>query len=406
MALYQYKGIKSTGKKTSGYVAAHTAREAERNVELLAVREFKIKKLIGSLGGLEFILFKNVSGNKLSKRDQAYFFEQLSFLLKSGLPLFESIDTMSRSTNQNIAKLAVKMKPSITSGLSLDEAMRKTGYFTYDTIAKVAAGRNGGNITSSLDDLAKKLKESVELRTKVISSLTYPCFMVVMLVAVLILMLTVIIPSIGGTIKQLGGEMPQLTVIIMSASDFLVQYGLFIVIALALLIGTHIYFVKNFKPYRYAVHSLIYKLPLAGKLVYKLHLQALVGTMSQLLISGVTEANALAICAKITPNLQLQDAIHKTHAKLTKEGYDLYSSIESTKFFPVDFTQMIMIGSKSGNLTGVLDSIADQYALEVQESLKRITSLVEPIAIILTAVVGGVCVIAMYLPMFSVFEAI
>ena len=97
---------------------------------------------------------------------------------------------------------------------------------------------------------------------------------------------------------------------------------------------------------------------------------------------------------------------NKTHAKLTKEGYDLYSSIESTKFFPVDFTQMIMIGSKSGNLTGVLDSIADQYALEVQESLKRITSLVEPIAIILTAVVGGVCVIAMYLPMFSVFEAI
>lgn len=406
MALYKYKGIKSTGKKTSGYVAAHTAREAERNVELLAVREFKIKKLIGSLGGLEFILFKNVSGNKLSKRDQAYFFEQLSFLLKSGLPLFESIDTMSRSTNQNIAKLATKMKPSITSGLSLDEAMRKTGCFTYDTIAKVTAGRNGGNITSSLDDLAKKLKESVELRTKVISSLTYPCFMVVMLIAVLILMLTVIIPSIGGTIKQLGGEMPQLTVIIMSASDFLVQYGLFIVIALALLIGTHIYFVKNLKPYRYAVHSLIYKLPLAGKLIYKLHLQALVGTMSQLLVSGVTEANALAVCAKITPNVRLQDAIYKTHAKLTKEGYDLYSSIESTKFFPVDFTQMIMIGSKSGNLTGVLDSIADQYALEVQESLKRITSLVEPIAIILTTVVGGVCVIAMYLPMFSVFEAI
>lgn len=406
MALYNYKGIRSNGKKVSGYIAAHTEREAERSVELLAVRDFKIKKLLGTMGGLEFILFKDFSGKKLSKRDQAYFFEQLSFLLKSGLSLFESIDTMSKSTNENIARLAVKMKPSITSGLSLDEAMRKTGYFTYDTTAKIQAGRNSGNITPTLDLLAKKLKESLELRSKVISSLTYPCFMILMLIAVLILMLTVIVPSIGETIQQLGGEMPALTLIIIGASNFLVKYGWIIVLGLVCLVGAHIYFVKNIKPYRFFVHNLIYKLPLAGKLVYKLQTQAFVGTLSQLIVSGVTVANALAICTKTISNLKLQDAVQKIYTKITKEGYDLYSAVDSTQFFPIDFTQMIMIGSKSGNLTGVLDSIADQYALEVQESLKRITSLVEPIAIIATAVVGGVCVIAMYLPMFNVFRAI
>ena len=406
MALYGYKGIRSNGKKASGYVAAHTEREAERNVECLAIRDYKIKKLIGSLAGLEFVLFKDFSSKKLSKRDQAYFFEQLSFLLKSGLSLFECIDTMSKSTNEAIAKLAVRMKPSITSGLSLDEAMRKTGLFSYDTTAKIAAGRSSGNITSTLDMLAKKIKESLELRSKVISSLTYPCFMIVMLVAVLILMLVVIVPSIGETIQQLGGEMPALTLAIISASNFVVKYGLLIVLVLIAVIGAHVYFVKNIRSYRFFIHKITYKIPLAGKLVYKLHLQAFAGTMSQLTQSGVTVANALSICTKTISNLKLQDAVQKTYIKVTKEGYDLYSAVESAQFFPIDFTQMIMIGSKSGNLTGVLDSIADQYALEVQESLKRITALVEPLAILATALVGGVCVIAMYLPMFNVFQAI
>ena len=138
----------------------------------------------------------------------------------------------------------------------------------------------------------------------------------------------------------------------------------------------------------------------------KMHLQTLSNTLSQLLSSGVTIANALQICVKTIPNLKMRDAIQKASTRVSQDGYDVYSAFESTKFFPIDFIQMIMIGSSSGNLDGILTSISDQYAKEVEETLKRMTSLVEPIAILLTAVVGGVCVIAMYLPMFNVFEAI
>lgn len=406
MALYSYKGKRGNGKKVSGYVPAHTQKEAERSVERLAVRDFTVKQVFKSLGGLEYVVFKDMSSNKLSLKNQAYFFEQLSFLLKSGLTLFQCVDIMSKSTNVEVAKLTVRLKPSIVSGLSIDEAMRKTGFFTYDTLAKIEAGRSSGSLTDTLDMLAKKIKEQLDLKSKLISSLTYPCFMVAMLVGVLILMLAFIVPSIGETITQLGGEMPALTLAIMGASNFVVKYGLYIILALVVLIGLHIYLMKNIKTYRFNIHSLLYKVPLAGTLLMKVHLQALANTLSQLLSSGVTIANALQICTKTIPNLRLQKAINDAYLKVSQDGYDVHAAFESTNFFPMEFIQMIMIGSKSGNLDGILTSIADQYAKDVEEALKRITSLVEPIAILLTAVIGGVCVIAMYLPMFNVFEAI
>jgi type IV pilus assembly protein PilC len=313
---------------------------------------------------------------------------------------------MSQSSNEEVAKLAVSLKPSIVSGLSIDEAIKKTGLFSYDTIAKIEAGRSSGSLTDTLDSLAAKLKESLELRSKLISSLTYPAFMVVMLIAVLVLMLAVVVPNIGETVKQLGGEMPKLTLAIMAASDFIVAFGLYIVIGLVLLIGTHTFFVKNSVKYRFLVHSFLYRIPLMGKLITKIHLQTLANTLSQLLSSGITIASALQIASKTVSNLKLQEALKKSFQKVSQDGYDVYSALESTKFFPIDFLQMIMIGSHSGNLDGVLDSISDQYSKEVEESMKRITALVEPISIMLTAIIGGVCVIAMYLPMFSVFEAI
>ena len=406
MALYKYKGVKGNGKKTSGYVPAHTDKEAERNVERLAVRNFTIKKVVPSLGGAEFIVFKDIGAKKLAPKNQAYFFEQLSFLLKAGLTLFQCIDIMTQSSNIEVAKLAVQLKPSIVSGLSLDEAMKKTGLFTFDTLAKIEAGRSSGSLTDTLDMIAAKIKKSLELKSKIISSITYPLFMIAMLVAVLVLMLVVIVPSIAETITQLGGEMPVLTVAIITASNFVVDYGLYFLIALVALIGLHIFLMRNISKYRFVIHSFLYKLPIFGSLLMKMHLQTLANTLSQLLVSGVTIANALQICVKTLPNLKMRDAVQKASTRVSQDGYDVFSAFESTKFFPVDFIQMIMIGSNSGSLDGILDSIADQYSKEVEETLKRMTSLIEPISILLTAVVGGVCVVAMYLPMFSVFEAI
>ena len=406
MALYHYKGVQGGGKKVSGYVPAHTDKEAERNVERLAVRNFTIKKILPTMGGAEYVVFKDMGGNKLSKKNQAYFFEQLSFLLRSGLTLFQCIDIMSQSANLDVAKLCVRLKPSIVSGLSLDEALKKTGLFSFDTLAKIEAGRSSGSLPDTLDMIAAKIKHSLELKAKVVSSLTYPAFMVAMLIGVLILMLVVIVPSIAETITQLGGEMPALTVFIINASNVLTKYGLYVLVGLVLIVGLHIYLVRNLTKYKYTMDSIIYKLPLFGNLCMKLNTQALANTLSQLLMSGVTIANALKICVKTIPNLRMREAVETAYKRVSQDGYDVYAAFESTKFFPLDFVQMIMIGSHSGNLDSILTSISDQYAKEVEESMKRMTSLIEPIAIMLTAVVGGVCVIAMYLPMFSVFENI
>lgn len=406
MALYYYSGVRGNGKKVSGLTPAHTEREANKNVEYMAVRDYKLKRVVSSLGNAEYVIFKDISGLKVSPRSQAYFFEQVSFLLNSGFTLFQAIDIMTQSSNIEIAKLSVRIKPLVVSGMSLDEALRKVGVFTQDNLAKIEAGRKSGKITKTLILLAEKIKENLELRSKIISSLTYPIFMVVMLVAVLIVMLGFIVPSISQTITQLGGEMPMLTRIIMTASDFVVKYGIFAAILLILFIGAHIYMMKNIRGYKRAVDGFVYHIPIFGKLIMKMHIQAMSSTLSQLSSSGITLSDSLAITTKTLTNLKLKEAMLKVSSKVSKEGFDLYTAMESVKIFPVDYVQMVMIGSKTGNIEDILDSVSHQYSLEVQESLKRITSLVEPIAILATALVGGVCVIAMYLPMFSVFTAI
>ena len=290
--------------------------------------------------------------------------------------------------------------------MSLDEALRKVGIFSQDNLAKIEAGRKSGKITKTLTILAEKIKERLELKSKVISSLTYPVFMIVMLIGVLIVMLGFIVPSIGETVKQLGGQMPLLTQIIMKMSDFVVKYGIFAAIFIVLLIGAHIYLMRNIRGYKRVIDGFIYYIPIAGKLIMKMHIQTMSSTLSQLSSSGITLSEALTITTKTLTNLKLKEAMQKVTSKVSKEGYDLYTAMESVKVFPIDYVQMVMIGSKTGNIEEILESVSKQYAIDVQESLKRITSLVEPVAILLTALVGGVCVIAMYLPMFSVFTSI
>lgn len=406
MALYYYSGVRGNGKKVSGFTPAHTEKEAHKNIELMAVRDYKLKRIASSLGNAEYVIFKDIGGLKVSPRSQAYFFEQVSYLLNSGFTLFQAIDILTQSSNIEIAKLTVRIKPLVVSGMSLDEALRKVGIFSQDNLAKIEAGRKSGKITKTLTILAEKIKERLELKSKVISSLTYPVFMIVMLIGVLIVMLGFIVPSIGETVKQLGGQMPLLTQIIMKMSDFVVKYGIFAAIFIVLLIGAHIYLMRNIRGYKRVIDGLIYYIPIAGKLIMKMHIQTMSSTLSQLSSSGITLSEALTITTKTLTNLKLKEAMQKVTSKVSKEGYDLYTAMESVKVFPIDYVQMVMIGSKTGNIEEILESVSKQYAIDVQESLKRITSLVEPVAILLTALVGGVCVIAMYLPMFSVFTSI
>lgn len=401
--LYSYVGIKGFDKKVKGRIAAQTELDAKKKLEDLAVHDAELKK-IGSFGNLEFVLYASFGKAKLTQRDMVFFFDQMYYLLRAGMSESECIDTLTLSANENVAKLAFKMRPKIISGVPIDEAMNQTKLFPYDIVAKVEAGRRVSRTKETFLMLSTKLKEEIELKSKIKSSLTYPAFMVVMLVAVLIIMLGFIVPSIGETVREMGGEMPALTLVVIGASDFVVAYGLYILLGIVALVVTHIILMKKVEGYCYRVNALLYKLPAAGKLLIKSNLQSLSSTLSQLLQSGMTIADALEVSAKTVKNLRMREAVKHVLEMVRSGGYDVYVAMQQEEFFPKDYVQIMMIGNKSGDLVSMLDNIAEQYSNEVQESLKRMTSLVEPLAIVATALVGGVCVIAMYLPMFSLFE--
>lgn len=403
--LYSYIGIRGADKKVKGQIAAKDENEAKHKLEGLAVHDAELKP-VADLHGAEYFLFSDMGKAKLKPRDMAYFYEQMSFLQVAGMSLNESVDILTQSSNVDIAKLAFRIRPDVVSGIPIDEALRKTGLFSDDTIAKIAAGRDAGRMSETFSMLAVSLRKKIETKSKVISSLTYPAFMVGMLVIVLIAMLGFVVPSIAETIMSMGVELPLLTQIVMAMSDFIVTYGIFILIGIIILVVIHMTLKKRVDRYRYVMHKFQYKMPLLGKMLLKMHIQDLSETLAQLLHSGITIADALSITARTVKNDCMREALTETWQKVALSGYDIFAAMKEVGFFPGDYVQMVMIGSKAGNLESLLDNVSKQYSLEVEENLKRVTSLIEPLAIVGVALIGGVIIISLYLPMFSIFEAL
>ena len=419
MPIFEYKALTSSGKTKKGIVDADTARDARSKLrndhmhvtEMWEVADKKSKKdksvskktrslpaKKGKPGGLlskEIELFQP----KISTRDLATFTRQFSTLLRSGIQLADALNALvEQCADPHLERVLRNVKEEITSGNNLAEAMAKHPRFFSDLyVNMVRAGEASGRLDVVLTRIADYLQKQASLKGKVLAAITYPAIMVIVGMAVVIFLMSYVVPRITQILKDRGQPLPFITEILMTASDFTKAYWIYVL--LAMVIGG--FFLKSLigtDAGRLKFDALLLRLPIFGTLFSKQAISRFALTFSTLLKSGLPALDSLKIVALVVNNAKLTQVINNIHARII-EGADIATPIRKSKVFPPMVGYMVSVGEQSGQLEEILDRIAESYEEELDLTIQRLTSMIEPIIIILLAVVVGFIIAAVLLPL-------
>jgi type IV pilus assembly protein PilC len=340
-------------------------------------------------------------------KDKALFANKLAALVDAGVPIIRSLDllrTQQRSAKMRRALTAITT--DINQGETLGQSMRRWPQ-VFDTlsIAMVEAGEVGGVLDETLKRLAVLLEESARLQNQIRGALGYPIAVLVIAILVFLGMTIFLIPTFAEIFKELGAELPVFTQMMLDLSNLL-RSSFSIILVGAILLG--VYFFSRFYATpngRRQVDGLILKLPLFGDLIQKTSTAQFCRTLSSLSRAGVPILQALEVVRETTSNTVIGDAILSSRNEVS-EGLPLSSALRMKNVFPDMAISMLAIGEETGEMDTMLSKVADFYEDEVSTVVKTLTSLIEPVMIVLVGGIVGSILVAMYLPMFSVFDKI
>ena len=420
MPIFEYKAITSSGKSRKGIVDADTPRDARSKLrgdhmhvtEMWEVVDKKKKKKGKSLeknvrkgrktgkksGGLlsmEIELFQPT----ITTRDLATFTRQFSTLLRSGIQLADALNALvEQCSNPHLERVLRNIKEEITSGNNLAEAMAKHPRFFSDLyVNMVKAGEASGRLDIVLTRIADYLQKQASIKGKVIAAITYPAIMVVVGMAVVIFLMSYVVPKITEILKERGGELPFITEVLMVISGFTAAYWVYILLA-AIIGGLFLKGMIGTDAGRLKFDSLLLRLPIFGNLFSKQAISRFALPFSTLLKSGLPALDSLKIVALVVNNARLTQVINDIHARII-EGADIATPIKKSRVFPPMVGYMVSVGEQSGQLEEILDRIAESYEEELDLAIQRLTALIEPIIIVLLAVVVGFIIAAVLLPL-------
>ncbi len=422
MPIFEYKAITSSGKSRKGIVDADTPRDARSKLrgdhmhvtemwEVVDKKKNKNKKgksteksvrkrrktgqKPGGILSMEIELFQP----KISTRDLATFTRQFSTLLRSGIQLADALNALvEQCSSPHIERVLRNVKEEITSGNNLAEAMAKHPRFFSDLyVNMVKAGEASGRLDLVLVRIADYLQKQASLKGKVLAAITYPAVMVVVGLAVVIFLMSYVVPKITRILEDRGGELPFITEVLKGISDFTAAYWIYMLVV-AIIGGLVLKGMIGTDAGRLKFDTILLRLPLFGNLFSKQAISRFALTFSTLLKSGLPALDSLKIVALVVNNAKLTQVINDIHARII-EGADIATPIKKSKVFPPMVGYMISVGEQSGQLEEILDRIAESYEEELDLSIQRLTSLIEPIIIILLAVVVGFIIAAVLLPL-------
>ncbi|MCX5961527.1 MAG: type II secretion system F family protein [Cyanobacteria bacterium] len=345
--------------------------------------------------------------SKISVKEKALFANKLSALVDAGVPIMRSLDLMHRQQKSALFRRALTaITAEVNQGSSLGSAMRRwPKVFDNLSIAMVEAGEAGGVLDETLKRLAKLLEENARLQNQLKAAMGYPITVLVIAILVFLGMTIFLIPTFAEIFDQLGAELPVFTQMMINLSKLLRStFSIFLVggIILAIYAFTRYYATPVG---RRQVDGIFLKLPLFGDLLQKTASAQFCRTMSSLSKAGVPIMMSLEILHDTTNNAVVGDAIRNSRNDIS-EGVPLSTALALKRVFPEMMVSMLAIGEETGEMDIMLSKVADFYEDEVSTAVKTLTSLIEPVMIVLVGGIVGSILLAMYMPMFSVFEHI
>jgi type IV pilus assembly protein PilC len=345
---------------------------------------------------------------KVRLGDLVVFTRQFATMINAGLPIVRSLYILSEQTgNRKLKDTIDAVRKDVEAGLALSEALDKhPKVFSRLYIEMVRAGEIGGILDGVLLRIADQLENDQELRRKIKSAMTYPIIVLILAILAASFMLIFIVPIFARMFEDLGGTLPLPTRVAMGISDILTSiFGVFVYAGMGAAVFGFLRWKKT-ENGRRIWGRISLRLPAKiGDVLQKVALARFARTLGTLSAAGVPILQALEITATSSGNWVVENALLKSRDAI-REGIPIYKPLESEPVFPPMVTRMIAVGEETGDVDGMLGKIADFYESEVDATVKALTSIIEPLMIVVVGGIVGGIIIAMYLPMFKIFELV
>lgn len=334
---------------------------------------------------------------KPSAYELALLTRQLSVLLAAAIPLEEALAAVAKqSPKTHIKSLMLAIRSSVLEGLSLARALEQAASFPPLYIATIAAGEKSGHLDLILNQLADYTENRFALQKKIQGAMVYPIVLMVMAFAVIIGLMSFVVPKIVKVFEQSEQALPLITQVVLALSNLITTWWWLMLAVIAALVFLGVRFAKT-QSGKLAIDSLVLKLPILGKLSRGLNAARFASTLAILVRSGVPLIEALHIGAAVTTNLHIQSTIISAANRVT-EGASLSSQLDKSSYFPPMMVQMIKSGENSGELEGMLTRAANMQENEATNFISTLLSLLEPLMLVLMGVVVMIIVMAVMLP--------
>jgi len=344
---------------------------------------------------------------KVPQKDLLIFFRQLAVILQSGVPLAQGLELLaSNMTNPKLAACITQIALRLNAGEELSLCLRQyPRVFKPIMVGLIEAGEAGGILEEVLDRIAHLLEQQAKLRGQMIGALIYPVIVLVLAITIGLALLIFIVPRFEAMFSRLGAQLPALTQVMLNLSRFVTNpAGMGMVIAL--IVGSLLLFRSYYgtRAGRLAVDSRLFQLPLFGGLLLRYEMASLSETLATLVNSGIPIIDGLQRCISASSNQLIKNTLARAIV-LAQQGQPLSLALDNSKALPRLFISMVKIGEETGELSFMLEKLAVFYNREIEAAVTALTKAMEPLTVVVVAVIVGTIVISLYLPMFDLIRA-
>ena len=407
MPKFNYTASNSLGVHVSGSVNSETENGAIAELRMKGYSNIHINKSAfgGFLGELDAKLQKMTASTKVSMQETAIVCRQLSTLVNAGINVLEAVSDVSAMVqNPYFKSVLLKISENVKSGATLSDSLAKyKKIFDNTFVSMVAVGERSGKLAKVLADLAEHLENSVKLRRKIKAAMSYPMFVGCFFIVVFIGIVFILIPKFEDMFASFGAELPLPTQMVVNVSHFCVDHILLLIIFLV--IAYVIFRVWTKTPHGLLVwHKCFFKVPKVSPIYTKMVFAGFFQTLSTLVKSGVDMVSSIQIAANTLNNTYVKAVLMEIKEAVV--AGELFSDrMDKYELFPKMIVKMTAVGEKTGQLDEMFDKITDYYNDEVDAAVATISAIIEPVLIVGLGVMVGICVIALYLPIFNMANA-
>jgi type IV pilus assembly protein PilC len=387
---FLWEGKSKDGKAVRGEMRAASEAVALASLRKQGVSNAKVKKQRFKTGG------------KVTEKDIALFTRQLATMMKSGVPLLQAFDIVGRGhSNPAVGKLLIDIKTDVETGSSLSQAFRKFPlYFDALYCNLVSAGEQAGILDSLLDRLASYKEKILAIKSKIKAALFYPIAVIIVAFVITAVIMIFVIPSFKSVFASFGADLPALTLAVIAMSDFFVEYWYIVFGSIFGGFYAFFWFWKRSEKMQIVMDRLQLRMPIFGDIIRKAVIARWTRTLSTMFAAGVPLVESLDSVGGAAGNYVYKLATKQIQSEVST-GTSLTQSMTTTGLFPNMVTQMVAIGEESGALDSMLSKVADFFEQEVDDAVEAMSSLMEPMIMVILGSLIGTMVIAMYLPIFK-----